>query len=74
MTCPTCSWPSRETVGMVCQSCGTDYGTPEPDAYRDVNGTLWLNLRKRPYLPGVYDATAASVPLWFTRVMPEGEA
>ncbi len=24
--CPTCSWPSRETVGMVCQTCGTDYG------------------------------------------------
>jgi len=30
--CPTCSWPSRETVGMVCQTCGTDYGAPEPDA------------------------------------------
>lgn len=24
--CPTCSWPTRETVGMVCQTCGTDYG------------------------------------------------
>lgn len=23
--CPTCSGPIRETVGMVCQSCGTDY-------------------------------------------------
>jgi hypothetical protein len=23
--CPTCSGPVRETVGMVCQSCGTDY-------------------------------------------------
>jgi hypothetical protein len=23
--CPTCSWPSRHTVGMVCQTCGTDY-------------------------------------------------
>lgn len=26
--CPTCSGPSRETVGMVCQTCGTDYGPP----------------------------------------------
>lgn len=24
--CPTCSGPVRETVRMVCQTCGTDYG------------------------------------------------
>lgn len=24
-TCPTCMGPQRETVGMVCQTCGTDY-------------------------------------------------
>ena len=24
--CPTCSGPIRETVGLVCQTCGTDYG------------------------------------------------
>lgn len=24
--CPTCSGSVRETVGMVCQTCGTDYG------------------------------------------------
>ena len=24
--CPTCTWPNRETVDMVCQTCGTDYG------------------------------------------------
>jgi hypothetical protein len=23
--CPTCQMASRETVGMVCQTCGTDY-------------------------------------------------
>ena len=23
--CPTCSGPIRETVGMVCQTCGTNY-------------------------------------------------
>lgn len=27
MPCPTCSGPSRETVGMVCQTCGADYGS-----------------------------------------------
>ena len=31
--CPTCSPPVRETVGMVCQTCGTDYGTEK--AHRD---------------------------------------
>ena len=29
LPCPTCSGPSRETVGMVCQTCGTDYGPPD---------------------------------------------
>lgn len=24
--CPTCQGPGRETVGMVCETCGTDYG------------------------------------------------
>jgi hypothetical protein len=28
--CPTCSGPLRSTVGMVCQTCGTDYGRPTP--------------------------------------------
>jgi hypothetical protein len=30
--CPTCSWPSRETVGMVCQTCGTDYSARDDPA------------------------------------------
>jgi hypothetical protein len=25
--CPTCSGPIRETTNMVCQTCGTDYGS-----------------------------------------------
>jgi hypothetical protein len=25
MACPTCTGTVRETVGMVCQTCGTDY-------------------------------------------------
>jgi hypothetical protein len=28
--CPTCSGPTRETVGMVCQTCGTDYAPDTP--------------------------------------------
>lgn len=28
--CPTCSGTTRETVGMVCQTCGTDYGQEPP--------------------------------------------
>ena len=24
--CPTCAFPRRETVGLVCQTCGRDYG------------------------------------------------
>lgn len=27
--CPTCMGPTRETVGMVCQTCGRDYGPPD---------------------------------------------
>lgn len=30
--CPTCSGPTRETVGMVCQTCGTDHGPPAEPA------------------------------------------
>jgi DNA-binding CsgD family transcriptional regulator len=26
--CPTCTGPLRETVGMICQTCGTDYSRP----------------------------------------------
>lgn len=29
--CPTCQGFHRETVGMVCQACGRNYG-PEGDA------------------------------------------
>lgn len=28
--CPTCTGPTRETVGLVCQTCGRDYGDPAP--------------------------------------------
>jgi hypothetical protein len=35
--CPTCSGPIRETVGMVCQTCGTDYGaTPAPESCQAI--------------------------------------
>lgn len=36
--CPTCTGPTRETVGMVCQTCGTDYGhTPTGEAVKDAD-------------------------------------
>jgi len=34
--CPTCTGPIRETVGLVCQTCGTDYGTPALNACEPV--------------------------------------
>lgn len=37
LPCPTCSGPSRETVGMVCQTCGTDYGRPNLAAVPEHN-------------------------------------
>lgn len=41
--CPTCNnGRSRETVGMMCQTCGTDYGTPA----RDVAGAAALTERQ----------------------------
>lgn len=54
--CPTCTGSSRETVGMVCQTCGTDYGPPplseqifacpSPDAVRKLwsaNASAWTD-------------------------------
>lgn len=29
--CPTCTGRSRETAGMVCQTCGTDYAPEATD-------------------------------------------
>jgi hypothetical protein len=63
--CPTCSGPSRETVGLVCQTCGTDYGTPEPDAWIS-DGDVYLNMRKHPVLLAAYDPDGSCTPLWFT--------
>lgn len=34
--CPTCRGPNRETVGLVCPTCGTDYGGPDLDERRDA--------------------------------------
>lgn len=40
--CPTCSGPSRETVGMVCQTCGTDYALESPNRHR--RACAWCDL------------------------------
>lgn len=42
--CPTCSGPIRETVGLVCQTCGTDYGQ------RIELATLLRNRAFPPYI------------------------
>ena len=34
--CPTCTWPNRETVDMVCQTCGADYSAPQTPPRRRV--------------------------------------
>lgn len=35
--CPTCMGASRQTVGMVCQTCGRDYGPPQtPNELADI--------------------------------------
>jgi hypothetical protein len=39
--CPTCSGPIRETVNMVCQTCGTDYGRPAAEL-RAIDAVLGL--------------------------------
>lgn len=46
--CPTCSPPVRRTVGMVCQTCGTDYAPtktaltgPALAVGRILAGTAW---------------------------------
>jgi hypothetical protein len=36
LPCPTCTGQTRETVGMVCQTCGTDYGPPAPDRHQQT--------------------------------------
>jgi hypothetical protein len=38
--CPTCSWPSRETVGLVCQTCGTDYNTYAANPPADLTARM----------------------------------
>lgn len=35
--CPTCQGPNlRETKGVVCQTCGTDYGQDADEARREL--------------------------------------
>lgn len=37
--CPTCSGPQRETVGMVCQTCGTDFAPDDTDDDQNPDDT-----------------------------------
>lgn len=46
--CPTCSGPSRETVGMVCQTCGIDYAPhPAMAAAVEVFSAAWEEANER---------------------------
>lgn len=54
--CPTCSGPSRETVGMVCQTCGTDYAplTEREQGWADAWAEVLTFARERASAgPGV---------------------
>jgi hypothetical protein len=43
-----------------------------PDAYRALDGTIWVNLRKHPGMRGVMDPTVTSEPLWLVSTPPAG--
>lgn len=46
--CRTCMGPVRETVGMVCQTCGKDYAaSPEIIAARDMFAVAWADADAR---------------------------
>lgn len=51
--CPTCSGPIRETVGMVCQTCGTDYGRPEAPTLTEPLNPYWHGMLCADTLPRV---------------------
>lgn len=38
--CPTCQGPRRETTGMVCQTCGTDYAAVSKPPHSPNCGVL----------------------------------
>jgi hypothetical protein len=53
-TCATCMGPQRETVGMVCQTCGTDYGPAdlEPAPSAETIAAV-IAIADAPYQPGL---------------------
>src|SRR5690606_9468988 len=58
VACPTCAWPRRETVGLVCQTCGTDYN--------DGEGSPWTAERVRHAADGfIRAAVNAGDPKYF---------
>lgn len=65
--CPTCSGPVRVTVGMVCQTCGTDYA-PESIADRLRRAARVMRERAEaswhPAVADWLDAEAAGIDLY----------
>jgi hypothetical protein len=63
--CPMCSTGmTRQTVGMVCQLCGTDYARPEyASLRRDSEQTTKVALAEALAVRAERDALAAKVAL-----------
>lgn len=60
-SCPTCTGQVRETVGLVCQTCGTDYGLDERDRLAGVmHGDSYEGLD--PLARAEVDAALAAPP------------
>jgi hypothetical protein len=48
-TCPTCTGPTRQTVGMVCPACGTDYAPIDPAEFAEAVRLLRYALHLREH-------------------------
>ena len=59
--CPTCSGPVRETVGMVCQTCGTDYAKIPHSVTRWAAGVIEDATEPRPDLRDLLRAAVTEV-------------
>ncbi|WP_291378882.1 hypothetical protein [Demequina sp.] len=67
-SCPTCSWPLRETTGLVCQTCGKDYGNRTAlDWQRSVRAALRV-VPDPLEAPNVDDAARVILDAWGAEV------
>lgn len=76
--CPTCTGPTRETVNLVCQTCGTDYGAPATaavDALGNALSEAWWNFGAMPLGLAVRDQLAEQLlrSQWYADVVTTAE-